>query len=126
MILTRWREYNRDRRRNADFDARRRQGARAWVDAEHHDAPGILIRGQQELSAGIDGEIARRFAARRSVPGRGQRARRNVDAKDGDAVMTAIGGVQKLPAGMNLNLRGAVVSGKTGRKRMTIRRRMII
>src|SRR5580658_4432972 len=94
QILARRSEYNRDRRGDAYLNSRRRQAARALVDAEHHDISRILVGGEKEFAAGVNGEIAGRLAACRSPPLRCQRASvARIHSEDGDAVVAAIGGV---------------------------------
>src|SRR5215831_11060437 len=103
-------------RRSGEGFARGRELAGYRVDAEFDDVVGVLIFGEQEPAAGVDGEVARFLAAGRNDLYLRESAVFLVDAVDGEGIMSAIGGVQELAAWMDFDFRRVVAAGKAGRK----------
>ena len=85
------------RLRNLDDLAGGRQGAVLFIDAEDHDVVAVLVGDQQEVAAGIDGEVARPVAAGGFVAQRGEAARGGIDGEDGEAVVPTVRAVEEAP-----------------------------
>jgi len=57
------------------------------LNGVHHDGVGILVRGEEIVSAGRDRGIARRFPRRGDVLDKGKQAAVGLDTEDDDAVV---------------------------------------
>src|SRR5258708_12740481 len=92
-----------DRAGDSFSDRNLREGAGFDVDAEDDDGIGILIFRKKEAAGGIDGEVARFFAAGGGVAGAFEFASCWIDGKHGDRIVAPIGGQQQVARRMEDN-----------------------
>src|SRR2546430_11417981 len=83
-----------DRRGHRDVVASRSQLPRIGVDMERHDPVAELIFHEEEISGGIEREVARLFAAGRNGACLRQSSFFKIDVKNRDIVESAVGNVK--------------------------------
>ncbi len=106
-----------NRRSHLEAPAGGRQAAVLGIDPKDDHVVRALVRGQQERSGRVNGEIPRRFALCRSVLDEGQSPRRLVDRKDRDTVMAAVRAVEEPAVRMHGDLRGRTLPFEGGGQR---------
>src|SRR5882762_109885 len=99
-----------DRAGDSFSDRNLREGAGFDVDAEDDDGIGILIFRKKEAAGGIDGEVARFFAAGGVIAGAFEFASRWIDGEHGDGIVAAIGGKEPFARRMRDDFGGVVAA----------------
>src|SRR5882762_8579516 len=103
-----------DRAGDSFSDRNLREGAGFDVDAEDDNGIGILIFRKKEAAGGIDGEVARFFAAGGVIAGAFEFACRWIDGEHGDGIVAAIGGKEPFARRMEGDFGGVVAAFVVG------------
>src|SRR5467141_1651793 len=93
------------------------EGAGGEIDAESDDGIGVLVFGEEELPSGVDGEVARFFAAGGVVAGAFEFASCWIDGEYGDGIVAPIGGKEPFARRMEGDFGGGVAAFVVGRDR---------
>ncbi len=119
-----WNKQNAYGRRNFEDSTILGQTSCLLVDAKYDDRVGVLVRGVETRSRGVDGEVARRLALRGDAFDIGECALAGIDAEDRDTVGAAIRGVKEIAVGMDRDFRPAFrageVLGESGKRLLSL------